>query len=130
MALRVDVSRMPANPCSLGLCQRWTDSALHHIDTTIKAVRAIIDDLRPAVLDLGLHAAVEWQVKQFERCSGIPCELHIDHDEFKLDEQRATALFRIVQESLTNVMRHARASEPGPDRDEAPGGAPFPGDRR
>jgi PAS domain S-box-containing protein len=110
MALRLDVSRMAANPGSPALSKQWTESALQHIDTTIKAVRAIINDLRPGVLDLGLHAAVEWQSKQFERCSGIACELHIDHDEFELDDQRATALFRIVQESLTNVMRHARAS--------------------
>ena len=77
---------------------------------TIESVRAIINDLRPGVLDLGLHAAVEWQAQEFERRNGIICELQIDHEEFALDEQRATALFRIVQESLTNILRHARAS--------------------
>jgi signal transduction histidine kinase len=86
------------------------EGALRQIDTTIKAVRAIINDLRPAVLDLGLHAAVEWQAKNFERCSGIACEVHIDHEEFTIRDALATAMFRIVQESLTNIMRHAHAS--------------------
>jgi PAS domain S-box-containing protein len=110
LALRIDVSRMVAFPDTMTVTRQWTESALEHIDTTIAAVREIINDLRPTVLDLGLHAAVEWQAREFERRSGIACELHIDHDEFAIDEERATALFRIVQESLTNIMRHAQAS--------------------
>jgi signal transduction histidine kinase len=79
------------------------------IDTTIKSVRQIINDLRPAVLDLGLAAALEWQVAEFTRRSGIPCHL-VGHTGIELDDQHATAFFRILQESLSNVLRHASAS--------------------
>lgn len=110
MALRIDLSMAADYPALPPAVHEQIQSATRQIDTTIKAVRAIINDLRPAVLDLGLHAAVDWQAREFERRSGIACHVHIDHEEFKLDEQRATALFRIVQESLSNIMRHARAS--------------------
>jgi PAS domain S-box-containing protein len=107
MALRLDVSRLAeggAQPI-----ERWSAAALTQIDQSMKAVRAIINDLRPPVLDLGLHAALEWQAKRFARRSGTSCELYIDHEECALPDELATALFRIVQESLSNIMRHAKA---------------------
>jgi signal transduction histidine kinase len=85
-------------------------STLQQIDTIIKSVRQIINDLRPTVLDLGLSAAVEWQVDQFQRRTGIQCEIHDEHGEISLPDQCATAFFRILQESLTNVVRHANAT--------------------
>ena len=110
LALRIDVSMMAMRPHTIMVTQERINAALNQIDTTIRAVRTIINDLRPVVLDLGLHAAVEWQAREFERRSGIVCELQIDHDEFALDDKQATALFRIVQESLTNISRHSKAS--------------------
>jgi signal transduction histidine kinase len=74
-------------------------------------VRNIINDLRPPVLDLGLDAAIEWLVGQFQRRSGIHCRLAWNSGAAILDERVATALFRIVQEALANVLRHADASE-------------------
>jgi signal transduction histidine kinase len=85
-------------------------ATLLQIDTTIKSVRQIINDLRPTVLDLGLSAAVEWQVNQFQRRTGIQCEIQDDHGEISLPDQSATAFFRILQESLTNIVRHANAT--------------------
>ena len=85
-------------------------STLLQIDTTIKSVRQIINDLRPTVLDLGLSAAVEWQVNQFQRRTGIQCEIQDDHGEIALPDHCATAFFRILQESLTNIVRHANAT--------------------
>ncbi|NYE62394.1 signal transduction histidine kinase [Duganella sp. 1224] len=83
---------------------------LSQIDSSIKSVRHIINDLRPTVLDLGLNAAVEWQIAQFRARSGMVCEL-IDHDtEIRIDDQRATAFFRVLQESLSNILQHAHAS--------------------
>jgi len=85
-------------------------ATVRQIDLTIRSVRQIINDLRPNVLDLGLNAAVDWQVADFARRTGIECELVEDETEHHLDDQCATALFRILQESLNNVARHARAS--------------------
>jgi signal transduction histidine kinase len=85
-------------------------TTLQQIDTTIKSVRQIINDLRPTVLDLGLSAAVEWQVNQFQRQTGIQCDIQDDHGEISLPDHCATAFFRILQESLTNIVRHANAT--------------------
>jgi signal transduction histidine kinase len=113
MALRIDASILAARTgASHPLLNEKVKLALNHIDNTIKAVRTIINNLRPSVLDLGLHAAIDWQVKEFSRRTGIECEL-VEEDaatDFELDDQRATALFRILQESLTNVARHAQAT--------------------
>jgi PAS domain S-box-containing protein len=111
MVLRLDLVRMKANPDLVVAAKEQIAGVLSQIDTTIKSVRAIINDLRPSVLDLGLHAAIDWQAKEFERRSGIACEVHIDHAEFAMDDQRATALFRSLQESLTNIIRHAQARQ-------------------
>ncbi|MFL6711275.1 MAG: CHASE domain-containing protein [Massilia sp.] len=86
-------------------------ATVRQIDATIKSVRQIINDLRPGVLDLGLSAAVEWQVKEFRRRTGVECQLIEPHGEVSVSEQCATALFRILQESLSNIARHAKASK-------------------
>jgi signal transduction histidine kinase len=114
LALRIDASMLHARTASMH--PRLNEKAAHalnHIDTTIKSVRSIINNLRPPVLDLGLQAAIEWQIQEFRRRSGIACDLTIVTEEFdsNLDEKCATALFRILQESLTNVIRHAKASK-------------------
>jgi signal transduction histidine kinase len=85
-------------------------STLRQIDATIKSVRQIINDLRPTVLDLGLNAAVDWQITEFRHRTGIECTLVENHQDIKVSDQCATALFRILQESLSNISRHAEAS--------------------
>jgi signal transduction histidine kinase len=79
-------------------------------DQTIQVVREVAAALRPGALDAGLIAGVEWLAAEFEKRSGIPCRLELPKIQLDLDEERATALFRIVQESLTNVARHAKAT--------------------
>ena len=81
------------------------------IDTTIKSVRQIINDLRPNVLDLGLNAAVSWQIAEFRRHTGIECDLTETHQDIQISDHCATALFRILQESLSNILRHAQATQ-------------------
>ncbi|HJV73285.1 MAG TPA: response regulator [Noviherbaspirillum sp.] len=111
LALRIDVAMLHARTGTTHpKLNRKVQSVLEHIDSTMKAMRAIINNLRPTVLDLGLHAAIEWQVKEFQRRTGITCELDLPDIELVMDDGRATALFRILQESLSNVFRHARAS--------------------
>ena len=80
-------------------------------DTAIGSVQKIATELRPAVLDsLGLCAAIEWQTRDFQKRSGIICRADIPGDEPIIDREAATAIFRILQESLTNVLRHAGAT--------------------
>jgi signal transduction histidine kinase len=86
---------------------RWT---LEQIDHTMRSVRQIINDLRPNVLDLGLGAAVEWQIAQFRQRSGIVCEYEESGGDMGIDDHCAIAYFRILQESLSNVQQHANAS--------------------
>jgi PAS domain S-box-containing protein len=84
---------------------------LQVLDTGVAAVRRIAADLRPLVLDdLGLVAAIEWLAQAFTQRTGVPCELQIE-DALDLQEPFATGVFRIVQESLANVAKHARASK-------------------
>ncbi|KAB8036375.1 sensor histidine kinase [Janthinobacterium aquaticum] len=85
-------------------------ATLAQIDTTIRSVRQIINDLRPTVLDLGLNAAVEWQAAQFRQRTSIACVVSENHDDIELSDQCATALFRILQESLSNISQHANAT--------------------
>lgn len=91
--------------------QRMAD-LLQTIDTTIKNVRRISSELRPSVLDdLGLLAAIEWLLRDFEKRSGFRTKFISEVGELNLDINTKTALFRIAQESLTNVARHAQATE-------------------
>lgn len=111
LALRIDVSMLDARTGkSHPRLNEKVRGALQQIDATMKTIRTIINNLRPAVLDLGLTAAIEWQVNEFRRRSGIDCDLVMDAEEFAVDNERATTLFRILQESLTNVIRHANAT--------------------
>jgi len=80
------------------------------IEGTIGRVRTLATELRPAVLDdLGLLAAIEWEAQQFTRRTGIACVLELPATLPLLDGDRSTDLFRILQEALTNVVRHAAA---------------------
>jgi len=113
LALRIDACMLSARTGSRHpRLNEKTRLALNQIDSTIRSVRSIINDLRPPVLDLGLQAAIEWQVSEFQRRSGLDCVMLAQRSDFDhgLDERSATALFRILQESLTNVLRHAQAS--------------------
>ena len=78
----------------------------------IQTVKRIWTKIRPELLDdLGLAAAIEWEAKQFQRDSGIPCHAIIDSEEINLNSKSSIAIYRIFQESLTNIARHAKASK-------------------
>ena len=81
------------------------------VDSTIKIARNIVSALRPSALDMGMVPALEWLANEFSENTGIRCVLQIDEKTIVLDERRATTFFRIVQESLTNIGRHAQASQ-------------------
>ncbi len=78
---------------------------------TVKTVQKLIVELRPAMLDdAGLVAAMEWQLKEFKKHTGIECVARLPAEKFPLDGKRATTLMRILQEALTNTARHAKAT--------------------
>jgi signal transduction histidine kinase len=90
---------------------RKLDAMLAMLDDSVAATRRIAADLRPLVLDdLGLVAALDWLAQSFVQRTGVPCELEAD-EEMELREPYATAVFRIVQESLANVAKHAQAKQ-------------------
>ncbi len=80
-------------------------------DTTINVVRRIACELRPSILDdLGLVEAIEWQTQQFQARTGIQCRCECSMASIPLSDQQSTGVFRIVQEALTNILRHAQAT--------------------
>jgi signal transduction histidine kinase len=100
-----DGGRAPEGDAVMGRMQA-------QIDYAIESVRRISSELRPPVLDrLGLAAAIDWLVRDWETSSGLPVDLTIEGLGDEVDERVSIAVFRVVQEALTNVVRHARATE-------------------
>ena len=111
--LKLDLSwlrkRLPENQLEL---RAKTDAMSQLIDRTIQTVKKISTNLRPGLLDdLGLAAAVEWQAEDFQKRTGIKSKVRIDPADINLDRDRNTAIYRIFQETLTNVSRHAHATK-------------------
>lgn len=108
-ALKMDISLLRIafghNPELFRMAERMRELA----EGTIDVVRQIASNLRPAALDLGLVPAIEWLLEDLQRRSEIRCRLYVGDDELTMDEARATVVFRLVQESLTNIARHAGA---------------------
>jgi signal transduction histidine kinase len=85
---------------------------LELVNATIQTVKRVCTELRPTLLDhFGLGAAIEWQAQEFKKRNGIACEVNLPTDDIIIDEKYSIALFRIFQESLTNVLRHAKATK-------------------
>ena len=93
------------------------------VDSTIQSVREISTELRPGILDdLGLAAALEWQLNRFGEITGLECSFVSQADEPLLDKELTVALFRITQEALTNIARHAGATRVDVRLAHEPGG--------
>lgn len=96
-----------SSPSAIGQLDRMDST----IDATVESVRRLAANLRPVLLDeLGLTAACEWLIEDFGRRTGIACSLQIRPDDLQAEEEVSTACFRILQEALTNVTRHAQAA--------------------
>lgn len=115
-ALRMDVAWLERRLAAVGEQRTALESKLRSmselIDTTLDAVQRIVTELRPGILDeLGLEAAIEWYVLEFEQRTGTACffrsELEVSH----VEPGRSIAVFRILQEALTNVARHSEATQ-------------------
>ncbi len=111
-ALQLDLHGMKKKiPDDIPELREKADAMLRLIDITNRSVQRISTYLRPALLDdLGLSAAIEWQLDEFAGRTAIKCELKIEADEETLEDELATAIFRIFQETLTNIARHAGAT--------------------
>ncbi len=118
-ALKMDVRQLQKSldetkPNAAPRMEKWErlNAMAQLIDEAAQTIRRIAADLRPGVLDdLGLEAAIEWQLQDFQTRSGIKCELVSQVDDLMMDRDGSTALFRVFQETLTNVARHAQATQ-------------------
>jgi PAS domain S-box-containing protein len=100
-----------ARAAELGTMVEDIRAAMSEIDGALGSIRSVIHALRPPSLDeLGLGAALRQHAREFERQTGITCELELPDENPALSDEQATAVFRVVQESLTNVARHAGAT--------------------
>jgi PAS domain S-box-containing protein len=110
LKLQLAAAQSAASHEAPALGDRLTETA-HMVDELVKTVRRIATELRPPILDqLGLPAAVEWLAQDFTRRTGITCAPTLRPTEGAINQDLATALFRIVQEALTNVSLHAGAT--------------------
>ena len=101
----------PLEPLALVALREKFQTPMKLADLAISAIRKIASELRPSVLDdLGLVAAIEWQAQQFQARTGIICDCDCSLEKVELNEEQSTAAFRILQEALTNVLRHAEAT--------------------
>ena len=110
-ALRMDLSllRMHHGATDPTLTNKLVDMK-GLVDRAIQGVRNVAMNLRPTALDMGLGPAIEWLCSDFTGHTGVACLFHVKDEHIELDEARAVVVFRIVQESLTNISRYAQAS--------------------
>jgi signal transduction histidine kinase len=111
-ALKMDVGGLLAMTPPSPVSEPLRDRIMRTLDLTVTSVQRISSELRPSVLDdLGLFPAIEAEASRFEERTGIECELSLpDEAELHLEGDAVTAVYRIVQEALTNVSRHANAT--------------------
>ncbi len=110
-SIKIDLSALVRDDTRACVQSKRVESMLKLLDDTIQSVRRLATQLRPSILDhLGLAAAIEWAAAEFEERSGIKCEFQLPEAELPIPSDQVTALFRIFQETLTNVSRHAEAT--------------------
>jgi len=111
-ALKIEVSMLANKLYTDSKLLEKTESIIKKIDDSIQSVKRICAKLRPAILDhFGLSAAIEWQMEEFENLTGIKSDVYLAPREIILDQDLSTTVFRINQEALTNIARHAKATE-------------------
>jgi len=112
-ALKMDLSWLNKQlPADLSKCHEKATVMNRHLDDAIQTVRKIIENLRPSILDhLGLLAAIDWKVEEFRQQTGMQCVLTVPENNIVMDESRNIAIFRIMQEALTNIALHTKATK-------------------
>jgi PAS domain S-box-containing protein len=112
-ALKMDLSWLAKRLAKDQVLQRKKIKSMSKlVDATLQTIKKISTELRPELLDdLGLSAAIEWQAEEFQTRTGIRCEVTVEPEDIILDKDYSTAIFRIFQETLTNVARHTKATK-------------------
>jgi PAS domain S-box-containing protein len=105
-----DEMSMPLDASQVAAVRNSVERMIKLTETTLDTVRRLASELRPVALELGLVQGLEWQALQFENRTGIPVQLECVVEEVHLENGQATAVFRILQEALTNIQRHAQAT--------------------
>jgi signal transduction histidine kinase/sugar lactone lactonase YvrE len=111
-ALRMEVSVLRKRSAVAGATEPGPlDMLVDRVDGLVASIRGLVTQLRPPALDAGLPAAIEWLAAEFTRHTDVPCRAELDASAHLLPPDAATMVFRIVQESLSNVRRHAHATQ-------------------
>ena len=112
-AMKMDIESLRGNiPSDQKSLLEKTNSIDEMISSSLSTVRKISSELRPAILDhLGLMPAITWQTEEFKKRTNIKCKLILSKQEISVDKERSTAVYRILQEALTNITRHSNASK-------------------
>ena len=111
MALRINMQLLEQRVgADAGSLHAHLAAPLEMLERAIRVVREVATALRPSVLDLGIDSALEWLAEKFSDANGTPVELKVEPPDLSIDDQYATAIFRIAQEALGNVAQHAQAS--------------------
>jgi signal transduction histidine kinase len=109
---KMDLAWLQGKTKGADVARKKIKAMIRDVDQTIERFRRIVSELRPSILDeMGLTAALEWQVAQIQQRTGIRCIFETTKEDFNLPPDTAAALFRVVQEALTNVVRHAGARQ-------------------
>lgn len=112
-ALKMDISWIKNKICGQDKeIIKKLDSVSGLVDNTVNTIREISSRLRPVVIDdLGLNAAIEWQTGVIEERTGISCKVELPSEERVLSDEHKIIIFRVFQEAMTNIVRHAKATE-------------------
>ncbi len=109
-ALKFELARLTRELAGNEALRPRLDAISHLLESAVVASHRIQHALRPAVLDAGLVAALEWLTRGFAERTGIPVDFRANREEFEIAPDRAAALYRVAQEALTNIRKHAAAS--------------------
>jgi PAS domain S-box-containing protein len=111
-ALKMDLGWLNKQlPIDLSLCHQKISVMNQNLDDGVRSIRRIIADLRPSILDhLGLLTAIDWRLDEFKEQTGMQCVLSIPNNKVEMDENRDIVVFRIMQEALTNISLHSKAT--------------------
>jgi len=109
-AVKLDLAWLRGKLGNNDLLTEKIQSMQQHLDSALHSSIRIARDLRPSLLDYGIVPAIEWQVDDFSQRLGIDCKLMCPHEDIEIDPELATAVFRILQEALTNIAKHADAT--------------------